>query len=66
MKNITINNQPHNINAENLSDLITELNLESTGMALALNGAVIKRTQWEQTPLKEGDSVVVVTAVYGG
>ncbi len=66
MKSITINNQDHSVKADNLGELVVELGLETSGMALALNGAVVKRVEWAQAAVKEGDSVVVVTAVYGG
>jgi sulfur carrier protein len=36
------------------------------GIAVALNGAVVPRVAWPQTPLKPGDSVEIVRARQGG
>ncbi|HZR52179.1 MAG TPA: sulfur carrier protein ThiS [Streptosporangiaceae bacterium] len=38
----------------------------SSGVAAAVNGAVIPRGQWAATELRDGDQVEVVTAVQGG
>jgi len=37
-----------------------------TGIAVAVNGQVVPRSQWEGTELKPGDKVEVVQAVQGG
>lgn len=36
------------------------------GVAIALNGRVVRRDQWAATPLTEGDRVEIVRAVPGG
>jgi sulfur carrier protein len=36
------------------------------GVAIALNGRVVRRDQWAATPLAEGDRVEIVRAVPGG
>ena len=36
------------------------------GVAVALNGAVVRAAEWERTTLCEGDLVEVVTAHQGG
>ena len=36
------------------------------GIAVAVNGAVVRRAAWDATPLAEGDQVEVLTAVQGG
>jgi len=36
------------------------------GIAVALNGAVVPRTAWHDTPLKPGDSIEIVRARQGG
>ena len=38
----------------------------SSGVAAAVNGAVIPRGQWAATELRDGDQVEIVTAVQGG
>lgn len=36
------------------------------GIAIALNGRVVRRRDWAQTPLAEGDRVEIVRAMQGG
>ena len=36
------------------------------GIAVALNGAVVPRAAWRETPLRSGDSVEIVRARQGG
>ena len=36
------------------------------GVAIAVNGGVVPRTAWEQTLLRDGDRVEVLTAAQGG
>jgi sulfur carrier protein len=37
-----------------------------SGVAVALDGEVVKRVEWERIELREGQSVEVVRAVQGG
>jgi sulfur carrier protein len=39
---------------------------EGRGVAVALDGEVVPRGQWEQTEVREGSHVEVVAAVQGG
>ena len=39
---------------------------DQTGMAVALADRVIRRAEWDETPVGEGDSVEIVTAAQGG
>lgn len=36
------------------------------GFAIALNGAVVRRAEWDATPLREGDRVEIIRAMQGG
>jgi sulfur carrier protein len=38
----------------------------TTGVAVAVDGAVVPRSQWASTPLRHGAVVEIVTAVQGG
>lgn len=38
----------------------------SVGVAVAVNGKIVKKSEWSNTPLKDGDDVVVIRAAYGG
>jgi len=37
-----------------------------SGVAVAVNGQVVRRSAWDSTPLTDGDQVEVLTAVQGG
>ena len=49
-----------------LEQLISELNILSTGMAMAVNKQLIPRTQWKTFSLTEKDEVVIIKAACGG
>ena len=66
-----VNGQSYESAATNLIDLWREkardLNLESAkGYAMALNGALVRKDQWEITALVDGDRIEVVRAMQGG
>lgn len=39
---------------------------DQTGMAVALGDRVVRRAEWDETTVSEGDSVEIVTAAQGG
>jgi sulfur carrier protein len=39
---------------------------QARGVAVAVNGEVVPRASWAQTPLRAGDRVEVLTATQGG
>ena len=49
-----------------LEDLVRELSLTPQRVAIELNQAVVRRDQWLQTILSEGDRVEIVHFVGGG
>lgn len=75
---ITVNGAKSATAAANLLQLVAELTgreLAPTGhpadgtrlgMAVAVNAAVVPRSQWAGRELTEGDDVELVTAVQGG
>lgn len=46
--------------------LLTQLNLNPRLIAIEYNGEILHRQFWEQTEVKEGDRLEVVTIVGGG
>lgn len=63
---INVNNKPINTEATNLNTLASELSLPEKGVAVAINNRMVPRSQWEQTPLSEGTSVIIIKAACGG
>lgn len=51
-----------------IADLLTDRldDPRPTGIAVAVNGEVVRRDDWPHRPLVDGDQVEVVTAVQGG
>jgi len=64
---ITLNGQAHQASdALSVAELVRTISDRETGIAVALNSAVVPRSSWPSTPVAEGDRVDVVTAVQGG
>ena len=63
---ININNKPITTEATHLNMLAEELSLPEKGVAVAIENKMVPRTLWEQTPLEEGTSVVIIKAACGG
>jgi sulfur carrier protein len=49
-----------------LDQLVAGLTSAPSGVAAAVNEAVVPRGQWQGTRLAEGDRIEVLTAVQGG
>ncbi len=64
--NIILNSQPRLTTSTNIEEMLTEFSLDSSGVAIGVNAVVIPRDRWASTPLCEGDSIVIVSAVFGG
>jgi sulfur carrier protein len=52
--------------SQNLEELIQELEINAPHFAVALNYQVVPKSQYNSTPLKEGDKIEIVHAVGGG
>jgi thiazole synthase len=48
------------------SGAVTQAGDQPRGVAVALDGEVVPRGEWESTPLREGQSVEVLAAIQGG
>ena len=66
--NIRINGEDEPLVAATLAALLEEkaVDVAQRGIAVALNGAVVPRAAWPQTPLRAGDTVEIVRARQGG
>lgn len=38
----------------------------TAGTAIAVNGKVVPRRKWDTSPLRDGDTVIIISAAYGG
>ncbi|MGW6914041.1 sulfur carrier protein ThiS [Kitasatospora sp. NPDC054939] len=64
---LTVNGEPRTVPAATtLAEVVAALSRANTGVAAALNEAVVPRGSWPATPLQAGDRVEILTAVQGG
>jgi thiazole synthase len=66
---IELNGEPRQLPAgATLADAVRESGAEAAarGVAVALDGEVVPRSQWEATQLRDGGSVEVLAAIQGG
>ena len=68
---LLVNGEPRDHAVETVAALFRveaeETGIDSPqGIAIALNGSVVRRRDWRTTPLAEGDRVEIVRAMQGG
>jgi thiamine biosynthesis protein ThiS len=64
---IQVNGERREVSAPlTLADLVDHLKLAADRLAIELNQRVIRRVDWQQTVLSEGDRVEIVHFVGGG
>ena len=68
---LIVNGEPRRNESANLGDLLAvvlaELEIaDARGFAMALNGVIVTRSQWNATWLADGDKVEIVRARQGG
>jgi sulfur carrier protein len=67
--NVTINGEPRRLQAgATVASVVEMLDVApgARGVAVALDGEVVTRSQWPQTRLCDGSLVEVVVAIQGG
>ena len=60
------NGEQREIASRSVDALLGELEYEGTHFAIALNFDVLPRSQWAQTPIKNGDEIEIITPRQGG
>lgn len=63
---ITVNGQQQSFVDESVAELVQRLSIEPRGVAVAIDGEVVRRSQWSHTRVQDGNTIEVVTAVAGG
>ena len=65
---VIVNNKPHTLSEKStIQELLNQLDLPSQqGIAVAINQAIIPKTDWENTQLSNQDKVMIITATQGG
>ena len=66
-REIVLNGQPRAIaEGQTLLDLVQSLELEPARVAVELDGRIVKRDHWAETPLQAGARLELVHFVGGG
>lgn len=65
---IRVNGEAETLSAGTVIELLRAhgVDPEARGVAVAINGAVVPRAQWPETPLDAGDEVEIVKPFRGG
>lgn len=64
---ISINKEEMTVSgAVTLAQLLTERGVTGPGIAVAIDGKVVRRADWAATPLSDGMEITVISAVCGG
>lgn len=63
---IKVNNKECETSALYLSELATEMQLPASGIAIAVNNKMVKRSEWEKFPINEESDIIIIKAACGG
>jgi sulfur carrier protein len=65
---VTINNNKYELQeGAMLNSVLATIGIQSdAGIALAVNNAVVSRTEWESYLLRDSDAILVIRAIQGG
>lgn len=67
-RTISVNGEDEPLSTDTLAALVAAKAQQTnrTGIAVAVNGAVVPRTAWEATALRPGDRIEIVRVLQGG
>ena len=64
---ILLNNEEFIVDKEiSLSEFLLSHNIESKGVAVAINNKVVTKSLWDKTYLNDNDKITVIAAAFGG
>lgn len=63
---IRVNGVPEEFAGESVAQLLGRLHFDGRGIAVAMNGDVVPRSQWDHARVDDGASIEIVTAAAGG
>jgi len=63
---IRVNGEDQTFVSESVEEMLRRLSIESRGVAVAIDGEVVRRSEWSQTRIEDGNAIEIVTAVAGG
>ena len=63
---ILVNGEPHDAEGLSVQALVERMVREPRGIAVALDGEIVRRSEWPSTIVHEGARIEIVTAAAGG
>lgn len=67
MITVNINQKQHQVvKNTSLKTLLTQLDITSTGIAVAINNTIISQDNWDMQKLQHNDTILIITATQGG
>ena len=64
---ITLNGQKKEIvPSQNLREVVGRFAASSAVLIVEVNGAIVKKDRWDEIPVKDGDTIELVSFVGGG
>lgn len=63
---IRVNGENQAFVAETVDQLLGRLSIEPRGVAVAIDGEIVRRSEWTVKKIEDGSSIEIVTAVAGG
>lgn len=68
MTRLKVNGVDEEVAAANLVELLSARGIDPQArfLAIAVNGAVVRRSEWRSTPLSPDDEVEIVRPIQGG
>jgi sulfur carrier protein len=66
MKTLTINGAGQQLSADTVAGLVDELDLPGPLVLVELNGLALRKSEWGETALRDGDRIEVLRIAAGG
>ncbi len=67
MITIKVNDTPQEFLTElTLQELVDKLQIQTNGIAIAINNSVVKKTAWSSKLLQNNDEVLIIKSTQGG
>ncbi len=64
---IKVNDNPQEfLTALTLQELVEKLQIQTNGIAIAVNSSVVKKTDWPSKLLQNNDEVLIIKSTQGG
>ncbi len=63
---IFVNGNIENVTSTNVQALLIELNIPTTGIAIAVESTVVPKSNWQQFIVEEKSKITIIRATQGG